>query len=222
MEFRFIDEGTRLDVQQKDAPDAPMYYGIFEKMDKGVSFLVSCDPLFEHFDQLDLNKIYVFTFFRGAEIYTFDGKLVEKQRYIHKNVLLVTATTLISTHSRRGSHRIRAQMAVNLHEVDESQPDQPGALVCAGVMHDVSRGGLTFLLNDKIPLELRKTYLADFSVGHANFRFPVEFVRGSERSLSPLYRYDYAFMYNGENLTDALNKLTLALFEQQLRGGGAR
>jgi hypothetical protein len=219
MDFRFIDDGTRMDIQQMGAPDAPTYYGIFIEMEKGVSFLISCDPLYERFESLDPSIIYTFTFFRGATILTFDGKLVEQQTYLTKHTLLVTATTLVKTSSRRTTHRIKVQMSLNIYEKDDSQPFMLGTQVCTGLMHDVSRGGLTFLTNERIKLTLRKVYMSEFPIAHLTFRFPVEYVRGSERSLSPLYRYDHAFMYNNiENLTEDLNKMTLALFEQQLKG----
>lgn len=218
MNFRFIEKGTRLDIRQKDAPEAPTYYGTFEKMEQGVTFLISCDVLYEHIDTPDPAIIYTFTFFRKSEAFTFDARLGEKTMHLQTPVISVTATTLIKSYSRRSSHRIRVQMSLNLYEFDEQQPDEPGTPFCTGIMHDVSRGGLTFLSNEKIPLVLRKVYLSEFIVNGITFRLPVEYVRGSERSLSPLYRYDYAFMYNGENLTDDLNRMTLALFEQQLKG----
>lgn len=210
MDFRFIDDGTRMDIQLKDSPDAPQYFGIFVKMDKGVSFLLSCDPLHECMDELDLNKLYTFTFFRGAEIFTFDGKLIEKREHFHDPVVFVTATTLIKSFSRRGAHRIRVQMTAKLFEGETQLADCP--------MHDVSRGGLTLLSNESIPLQLRKTYMTEFTINNILFRFPIEYVRGSERSLSPIYRYDYAFMFSGEDITADLNRMTVALLEQQLRG----
>jgi hypothetical protein len=219
MDFRFIDDGTRMDIQQMGAPDAPTYYGIFIGMEKGVSFLISCDPLYERFEGLDLNLIYTFTFFRGAEAYTFDAKITKRLQHFNANALLFTATSLVNKYSRRTAHRIRVQMSAKLFEKADSEPEMLGKHICTGEMYDVSRGGLTLLSNDKINLQLRKVYMSEFVVNGITFRFPVEYVRGSERSLSPLYRYDYAFMYNGDNLTESLNRLTLALFEQQLKGG---
>jgi hypothetical protein len=219
MDFRFIDEGTRMDIQQVGADNAPKYYGIFEKMDKGVSFLISCDPLLERFDEIDLSQIFAFTYYRGAEAYTFDAKIVERQVHLYNNMLLVTATSLIKKSSLRAAHRIQVQFPVSIHDKVEANAIKPGGLVCTGTMFDVSRNGLTFVSNEKINLQLRKVYMASFSIQGSTFRFPVEFVRSAERGLSPLYRYDYAFMYNGaESLTDDLNRMTLALFENQLKG----
>jgi len=220
MEFRFIDDGTRMDVQQMDVENAPMYYGIFVKMDKGVDFLLSCDPLHERYDELDFNTIYTLTFFRGAEAYTFEARITGKEMHFYTPALRFTATTVIKAFSRRNSPRIRVQMNINLYERLKDNPEKNGNLICTGVMHDVSRGGLTFLSGDSIPLKMRHSYIAEFSVTDILFRLPVEFVRIGEQLLSPLYRYDYAFMYNrDEDINETLNKLTLILFQQQLKNG---
>jgi hypothetical protein len=210
-----------MDIRQKDKPDAPTYFGIFVKMEKGVSFLVSCDPLNERFDDLDLNLIYSFTFFRGAEAFTFDAKILERKQYFQTNTLLFNATSLMDSFNRRGAHRVRVQVSMNVYLKDDEMPDKLGELICSGPMHDVSRGGLTLLTNEKINLQLRKVYMSEFVINQITFRFPIEYVRGSERSLCPLHRYDYAFMYNsdGGDLLESLNRLTLALFEHQLKGG---
>ncbi|MCL2501296.1 MAG: hypothetical protein FWE90_13320 [Defluviitaleaceae bacterium] len=223
MELRFIDDGTRMDIQLMGDENSTTYYGIFVKMDKGISFLVSCDPLYERFENLDYNKIYTLTFFREAEAYSFDAKIVERRQHFHNNVLLFNATSLIRKFPRR-SHRIRVQMSINLYEKAEDSSNGIGKLICKGAMYDVSRSGLTLLSNDKINIQLRKVYMSEFVANGITFRFPTEFVRGGERSLSPLYRYDYAFMYSGgeKDLTEELNKLTLALFEHQLKGGLGR
>jgi hypothetical protein len=222
MDFRFIDDGTRMDIQHMDDANATMYYGIFVQLERGVSFTVTCDPLYERFDELDLNQIYTFTFFRGAEAHTFDAKITERKQHFKDNYILFTATSLIKKYSRRNAHRIRVQMSINLYEIVDNNPQTPGPFICTGAMYDVSRSGLTLLSNDKINVQLRKVYISEFIVNNITFRFPTEYVRGSERSLSPLYRYDYAFMYKGDDLTEELNRLTIALFEHQLKGGLGR
>jgi len=217
MEFRFIDDGTKLDIQRKSAPDEATYYGTFEKLDKGVTFFLSCDVLYEQHTQIDPAELFIFTFFRGAEYFTFEGRMGETARLGFVNAISVTATTLISRFSRRSTHRIRVRSNVNIHALDPANENQPGALLCTGLIHDISRGGLTFLSNEKIPLDLRHSYLAVFTVNHLTYHLPVEYVRGSERAISPHYRYDYAFMFNGDDLTEELNKMTLGLFEQQIK-----
>ncbi|MCL2605431.1 MAG: hypothetical protein FWD90_13230 [Defluviitaleaceae bacterium] len=221
MDFRFIDDGTRMDIQHMNDANATIFYGIFVRMEKGVSFYVSCDPLYERFEDLNLAQIYTFTFFRGAEAYSFDAKILERKQLFNNDVLLFTATSLVKKYNRRNAHRIRVQMSISLYEKKDDNPNKLGDMVCKGEMYDVSRSGLTLLSNERVNLQLRKVYMSEFVANGITFRFPVEFVRGGERSLSPMYRYDYAFMYNNADgdLTEELNRLTLALFEHQLKGG---
>jgi hypothetical protein len=220
MEFRFIDDGTHMDIQEMNNPNAPTYYGVFVKVEKGVTFLISCDPLYDCFDELDLSKIYSFTFFRDANGFTFDAKITEKYQHFYSNTLRCNATSLVKSFNLRTAHRIRVlQMTANLYEKSDNKPNMLGNLIYTGPIYDVSRGGITLISNDKIKIQLHNIYMAEFVVNNETFRFPVEYLRGSERSLSPLYRYDYIFTYKGENLTENLNRLTLALFENQLKGG---
>ncbi|MCL2189550.1 MAG: PilZ domain-containing protein [Defluviitaleaceae bacterium] len=220
MDFRFIDDGTQMDIRQKNADDTPTYYSTFEKIVRGATFHVTCDPLYERFDELDLNNIYVFTFYRGADAFTFDAKLTERLADFHHQTLVFTATTIVSSYSRRSAHRLQIQMPVRVYEKDETKPEQRGSLFCEGVMYDISRGGLTFLSSERLKLELRSVYIAEYEINKILFRMPVEFVRVSERGLSPIYRFDYAFMYSGgEAIKEELNRMTLALFEHQLKGG---
>jgi hypothetical protein len=220
MDFRFIDDGTQMDICQKNADDAPTYYGTFDKIVRGATFNVTCDPLYEKFDALDLNIIYVFTFYRGADAFTFDAKLTEKLDDFHHQTLVFTATTTVSTYSRRSAHRLQIQIPIQIFEKDDEKPLQKGENICEGITYDISRGGLTVLSNERLKLELRKVYITEYEINKTIFRMPVEFVRVSERGLSPMFRLDYAFMYSGgETLKEELNRMTLALFEHQLKGG---
>lgn len=219
MEFRFIDDGTHMDIRQKNKDDAPTYYGVFEKIIKGPVFHVSCDPLYEIFNEIDRSQIFAFTFFRGSDAYTFDAKIVERKSEFMQQTLVFNAMSLLNAYSRRNSHRVQVQMPIRLFEKDDTRGDLCGALFCTGEMHDVSRGGLTFLSAERLNIEMRKVYMAEFEINQHLFRVPVEFVRAGERGLSPVYKFDYAFMYYDVNaIKEDLNRMTLALFEQQLKG----
>ncbi|MCL2616310.1 MAG: PilZ domain-containing protein [Defluviitaleaceae bacterium] len=222
MHLRFIDDGTRLDIRflsdDLTSVSEECFAGTFAGIEKGVTFLVQSDQLVNSSHSLVPSRKLNFTLYRGAEAYSFNGKIDKTHTKNGSGYLLVTAVSLIEKSGRRQSVRSPVSASVNLYTPDPNAPDKADKLLCAGMLHDISRDGLCFFTNEKIDIESNQNYVAEFTLVQPETIFlPVKLVRCGNCAQYAQYKYDYAFLYTCDKNAAEIDKLALNLFQYAMR-----
>jgi len=220
MELRFIDNGTRLDVQAASDGSRSygdeIYPGKLVSMEDNLSFTMECGALNQLPRELTQGSYLKFTFYRGAEVYTFEGK-VNGSVSKYDDRVLVTAVTPLERSSRRKSQRILINIPVNVYKKDPNQPNGIGNLVCMGTSFDISNTGICVLSDEKLDLRDGTRFIAEFSLHREEtFFLTVIHIRTGNSPNLIQFKHDHAFLFDEESEAEKINKMILSLFQYKL------
>ena len=218
MQLRFIDSGTRLDVQAAPSGsrsyEEEIYVGKFSSMEDSTTFTLECNALYERPQKFIQGDYLKFTFFRGSEIYTFEGQIngiISK----YDNRIKVSAVTPLEKSNRRKSNRIQINIPVKIYKKNPAEPNGAGDLVCTGTTFDISNTGICIMSNEKLDLRKSSQFTVEFSLlrFEAPFFLTVNHVRSSACLQFVQFEYDHAFLFDCDNEAEKVNKMTLSLFK---------
>ncbi|MCL2576302.1 MAG: PilZ domain-containing protein [Defluviitaleaceae bacterium] len=214
MELRFIEDGTKMDIQvfseKNPHLEEKTYLGTFLGIDRGVDFFVQCDDLYVHSASFSRECFLNISFFKGAEVCIFRARVGGTETIRGHFVLVLTAITPIEKHSRRKSPRLEASFPVNIYDGDE--------LLYKETTSDISNGGLCVVTNLKLSLEQNREYELEFSIGFNQvFKIPAKLVRSGNCHQTISYRFDHAFIFEIYEDSDIRSKLALALFDYRIK-----
>ena len=219
MQIRFIDYGTRLDIQVAEdisrTYEEEIFPGIFIGMESGiVTFTIESDALLRREKKLEPGNILRFTFFREASMFVFEGRVVEIAPSYSINRIVVDAMSPIEKSSRRKSHRVMLNIPINIYKTIPGRPNETGPIACLGMTFDISDTGICVTSNEKLDLRDGSNFLAEFTLkGSEIFLMPVLHVRTGSCPQLFQYTYDYAFLFDREKDAEKINKMTLSLFQ---------
>ena len=206
MQLRYIDAKTRMDIEVlSDKPET--LTGSFIDTDRGASFYIECDELFQNFEGYKAARLRL-SFYRGAAMYTFDARLTSAGDKNGTNALLLEANSLIEETSRRGAPRLQMQIETKIYS--------QGKPILIGVTHDISTTGLSLLSNELYDLG-ETEYIAEFSVADSTYNLPLRFIRMGNAPQLVQYRYDYAFLFTINPEATKIKELTMSLFKYKMR-----
>ena len=213
MELRYIEPGTQMDIQIISAEDSRLLSGVFVDTERGASFYITCDELFDRFDELYRSCKLHFTFYRGSDVYSFSGLMDDTRS--KDRVILATATSVIEKTSRRKAPRI--EMGISAEIFGKTPGGGEGPLL-VGTTNNISTTGLSLFAQDKVALPDGQ-YVAEFTlIQPEKISLPVKFIRMGDAPQSVQYRYDYAFLFDCENDSEGIRNLTLSLFRYKMKG----
>ncbi|MCL2752539.1 MAG: PilZ domain-containing protein [Defluviitaleaceae bacterium] len=216
MEIRFIEEGTKMDIQVLSTKNTCLnnksFLGTFLYFEGGSTFLIQCDELYVHANSLTSECVLSISFFKGAEVAVFKARLNGTPLFNGQYALSLTAITPIEKHSRRKSPRIEASFPVNIYNADAAQ------LISKETTFDVSNGGLCVSTNNRLPLIQGENYHVEFSLKPPQvFSMTARLVRSGDHNQTVSYRFDHAFVFDYPEDNEKTSKLALALFEYKLK-----
>jgi len=217
MNLRLLEKGTPLSIELLTHDLKPLadekFMGKFYDMEKGLTFLITSDELFERFNEFDPSCYLKITYQRGSDEYTFTGKLssaVEKSR---DPLILITATSPIKKIELRQAPRIEISLPVNIYKVAPCAVSRVGDLLLKGSSMNISNIGMCILSDISIEEQGGSEFIAEFSI----IRSRVFFLRAKlmRRGQSPLisYKYMYGFLFEYDNNSDEKYNLTVAMFK---------
>jgi len=227
MELRFIARGTKLDIQI--ASDGSRAYGE-EALDG--TFIDTYNDLlfsFECPELLELKRTPIegdflrITFFRGAESYTFEGRLSSGSGSFDKELLYADAVSPIEKSSRRKSHRIQVNLPATLYKPSPDQEEMPGELLLKCTTLDISAEGLCLMSNQKLPPGENSHFIAELQLPGKErpVTLSVRHVRTGNCPQLVQYNHDHAFALDDESSKDGSGKmyeLTFDIFKLKLEG----
>jgi len=217
MELRFIHNGTQLDVQaapdgSRDYPDDIMR-ATFVDTYQDLLFSIYCPDLISRERTPQEGDYLQITYFRGADTYTFQGRVSHIAMGYGQKLLFANAVTPIEKSNRRKSLRIPISLPAVVR-----RPDQPANQAHRCTTYDISANGLCLVSNQKLDL----THGSDFTIEIElptyiePFVLPVKHVRTGSSRQQRQYKYNHAFIFDGDNVAIKIADLTIALFKLRL------
>ena len=222
MQLKFIENGTRLDVQV--ATDGSRAYteknlfGTFVDSKTDLLFLLDCQELLARERTPQEGDFMRFTFFRGAESFTFEGKLISILDDFGRKLLLVNAVSPIEKSSRRKAQRIQISLPVTLYRPSFTQNDIPGEFSSNLTAFDISSTGICLLSNQKLDLLDGDDFVVELHVPNSiPYLFPAKHIRTGNCPQFVQFNYDHAFSFDDDGNIRKIYNLTLKLFELKLQ-----
>jgi len=221
MQIKFIPNGTRLDVQAAPdgsrAYDEEILFGIFVDSKDDLLFYLECPVLFEREREPQEGDFLRFSFYRGSENYTFEGKIGLIADSFGKKLIHINVISFVEKASRRKMQRIQVSLPATLYKPDPDQKDKPGELSQKLTTFDISGTGLCLLSNEQLDLRDGSDFIVELHLPNSEtFTLSAKHVRTGNCPQYVLYRYDHAFVMDYENATGVMYDLTLALFKLKL------
>ncbi|MCL2574650.1 MAG: PilZ domain-containing protein [Defluviitaleaceae bacterium] len=223
MQLRFIPAGTRLDVQVSldgsRAYTEEILFGTFVDTYNDLLFSIECPQLLKQSRVPEEGDFVRFTFFRGAESYTFEGKLSSIDTDFGKTLLYINAVSPIEKASRRKSQRIQVSLPAALYIPAGDQNNMPGEFSCQCTTFDISAQGLCLLSNTKLDLRHGSDFVIEIRLpSYDPFIIPAKHIRTGNCPQLMQYRHDHAFGIDSETSSSKIYNLTLAIFQLKLEG----
>ncbi|MCL2617810.1 MAG: PilZ domain-containing protein [Defluviitaleaceae bacterium] len=222
MNLKFVDPGSPMHlvpiVDGKPNEDSPKIDVAFVDCEgNALHFHIESKELFTDFADNWQGKLFMFTFYRDAYEYTFWGKLERAATVDGHDYVYASVASFIEQKSRRRSLRVELLINITLYKMDPDAPNRLGPLVGAGVMLDISEGGLCFLSNENFKLDKEQDYIVSFAISSLNtFYMHVMIVRVSDSTQSFQYRYEYAFRYGNTTDKKEIHELAYAMLQSKI------
>jgi len=219
MEIRFIDDGTKMDIQvfsKKNLHlDEKAFLATFLNSDRGNNFSIECDELYVHANSFAAGCYFEISFFKGAEVNSFRARINGSSLVFGRNAILMTAISPIEKSNRRKTPRIEASFPVNIYH---SIGSMSGELISKETTYDVSNGGINVVTNVKLPIVPNNNYHVEFSIGPGRtFSLVARLLRSGNSPKNLNYRFDHAFIFDYPDGDEKISKLALALFDYRFR-----
>ena len=222
MLLRHMQPGTKLSVfvaQNQDTVDE--HEAVFRYFENDTHFVVKGASLYTAYDTLTPGKDLEMSFAVGPHIYTFYGRVKQKQQ-ISGMLMLEQRTELKKinrrTHERDELHvhvRIRGLPAANISEPKHHKiGDDPDM---TDLTFDVSSGGLCVISNRVLRSEHDPFYLVEFALSEKDaFTLPTKLVRRSSSPRARVGRYEYGFQFIFDLYPGIKGRLTSAILSRKL------
>ena len=223
MQLKFIPDGTRLDVQSawdgSRAYDEEILLGTFIDSINDLLFILDCPALLGRERPPMEGDFLRFSFYRGAENYTFEGKISCIIKKFSETLIHVNVISFIEKSSRRKSQRIQVSLPAILYKPDPAQNDKPSEDSYKCTTFDISSTGLCLLSNEKLDLRHGADFFIEIHLPSSEpFMLSAKHVRTGNCPQFVLYNYDHAFILDYDKNYEAVYSLTLKLFELKLEG----
>jgi len=118
-----------------------------------------------------------------------------------------------NTTNRRLAPRYQVNIEAKICKLAPNKPNNTGAVICGGLIHDISITGVSFLSNEEFNNQDEICIVKFSFLSEETFYLPVKLIRTGEFPRNIEYKNDYAFLIDYENNPEELQKLTLALFK---------
>ena len=223
MQLRFIANGTRLDVQAaldgSRAYSEESLFGTFIDTYNDLLFSIECPALLKRTRTPQEGDFLRFTFFRGAESYTFEGRINSISEEFGKNLIYVDAVSPLEKSNRRKSQRIQVSLPATLYKQTPDQKDKPGEFSLKCTTFDISAMGMCLLSNERLNLGAGTDFVVELQLPNSGpFILPVKHIRTGNCPQFAAYNHDHAFELDDEGGFNTIYNLTLEIFKLKLEG----
>ena len=223
MKLRHIEPGTKLTVfvEHDNQAAGDGIEAVFRYLENDNHFLIKCSKLYDGYDVLDHDKNLKISFAIGPYIYTFHGRVIEKQR--NSGMLMIEQRTELNKINRRMYERDEIRLHIRIdglptamiselkHHKIRNEPDM------IETTFDVSSGGLCVISHRVLRSEHDPYYLLEFALSDRDsFLLPAKLVRRSNYPRTRIGKYEYGFQFIFDKHPDDKGRLTSAILNKKL------
>ena len=224
MKLRHIEPGIKMVLRpEQDSLEAGRTFeAVYRYHENDSHFVVKCPALYDEIKApVDKSNTLHISFEIGPYIYTFHGRVAEKQR--NTGMLMIEQRTELKKINRRLYERDELRLHIRIkglpaaminesrHHKMDSQPDM------IEMTFDVSTGGLCVISQKMLKSEHDPYYLLEFSINDRDsFLLPAKLVRRSNYPRTRIGKYEYGFQFIFDKHPDDKGRLTSAILNKKL------